>query len=150
MARQSMCANHRDTPAVARCLHCNRPICEQCTREITGGRFCSEDHAEKYLQFQAERKPIKVRKHRGCLSRLIMLIILAGAVALGLHLLGYNVPVVTDALGPSPFLSDRNGGSPASGESGESTDDGNSGGDETPPAPPQPERDPTIPTPYQF
>lgn len=154
MARQSMCANHRDTPAIARCLHCNRSICEKCTREITGGRFCSEEHAERYLQFAAERRPIKVPRHYGCLSKSILLILLVGAIALGLHLFGFHVPYVSDALGPSPLISEETvvpvipgeKRKPATEKPAEDPDSTRDSGDR--PAAPAP--DPALPTPMQF
>jgi TM2 domain-containing membrane protein YozV len=36
------CLNHPDTPAVAFCRSCGKPLCEECKRPVQGTVFCAE------------------------------------------------------------------------------------------------------------
>ena len=42
---QSVCLNHPDTPAVARCATCSKPICEACVVNRNDSLYCSEECA---------------------------------------------------------------------------------------------------------
>ena len=39
----SQCQNHSDTPAVANCDRCSKPVCALCLLEASQGTFCSAD-----------------------------------------------------------------------------------------------------------
>jgi hypothetical protein len=39
----SQCDNHKDTPAVANCDRCSKPVCALCLLEAAQGTFCSSD-----------------------------------------------------------------------------------------------------------
>ena len=38
------CQNHPETPAIAYCRNCGKPVCEECRRDAYGTVFC-EEHA---------------------------------------------------------------------------------------------------------
>lgn len=42
----SVCLNHPDIPAAARCAACGKPICESCILKRNGSSYCSERCAE--------------------------------------------------------------------------------------------------------
>lgn len=44
---ESVCLNHPDTPAVARCASCNKPICKKCIVSRNGLNYCSEKCADR-------------------------------------------------------------------------------------------------------
>ena len=41
------CANHPQTPAVAYCRTCGKPLCNQCTRQVMGVIYCENCLAER-------------------------------------------------------------------------------------------------------
>ncbi len=50
------CYNHRDRPAGARCLGCDKPLCPECRVEIEGQDYCREC-ALKRLRATGEPNP---------------------------------------------------------------------------------------------
>lgn len=44
------CANHPETPAVAYCRECGKPLCDICRRQANGTIFC-EEHAPQAAKF---------------------------------------------------------------------------------------------------
>ncbi len=43
---ESVCLNHPDTPAVARCATCSKPICKRCIVSRNGSNYCSQTCAD--------------------------------------------------------------------------------------------------------
>ena len=43
---ESVCLNHPDTPATARCATCGKPVCSQCVIHRNGLDYCSESCAD--------------------------------------------------------------------------------------------------------
>jgi len=82
-----VCLNHPDTPAVARCATCAKPICEQCAIREDDQVFCSAECRQNGLASAAVVNTIMRAKKRGDLRRrvvfLIKLIILSGLVYAG-------------------------------------------------------------------
>lgn len=78
---QSVCLNHPDNQAVARCSACGKPVCQQCLVERGGCFYCSTECAEKAEQaFDRVVSVIESSKRsekRTALRRFILIIILA-------------------------------------------------------------------------
>ncbi len=68
------CARHPARPAVARCVVCGEPLCEECARQADGKYYCARDVPPP------EEKPSRV-KPRGGRLRPGLLLALAGGVA---------------------------------------------------------------------
>ena len=47
------CLNHPDRTAVARCVTCHKPLCQECTISTTEGKFCSRACASRAADFRA-------------------------------------------------------------------------------------------------
>ena len=46
----SVCLNHPNTPAVAHCAVCRKPVCKECVKIFDGTSFCSRECYEKSLK----------------------------------------------------------------------------------------------------
>lgn len=83
---ESVCLNHPDTPAAARCATCGKPICERCIVNRNGSNYCSQtcaDNAETSVgrvNDVLENKR-KVDARTGRRTVIIVIILLAAAAA---------------------------------------------------------------------
>ncbi len=77
----SVCVNHPQQPAAARCVTCNKPVCASCVVKANGRTFCSgacrENHA-KYSGF----KPAKESLLASLMSYVKLIIALAVIAAI--------------------------------------------------------------------
>ncbi len=99
----SMCINHPNIDAAARCKQCGKPVCNNC--KVTGpqGYYCSEECKERHQAFterveQMDKrelpKGIWIIKIRRILGRLVMLAIVAVFAAFAAHAMGFEIPIV--------------------------------------------------------
>ena len=84
----SVCLNRPDTPAVARCASCNKPICARCIVRENGLNYCSRKCADLAGQGAARVGSVldnkrKVEKKAYARNIVIAIIVLA-AVAAGI------------------------------------------------------------------
>ncbi len=87
--RDSVCLNHPDRPATARCTVCFKPVCAECLIRNDDGGFCSETCAANYARtrgsldawHEQRRREAAVRRRR-MLVRLAVLVCAALAVYL--------------------------------------------------------------------
>jgi hypothetical protein len=47
----SVCVNHPQQPAVARCVTCNKPVCSSCVVKSDGRTFCSGTCRDNHAKF---------------------------------------------------------------------------------------------------
>jgi hypothetical protein len=52
------CQNHPETPAIAYCRTCGKPVCEQCRRDAFGTVFCAEHMPAPAASIPPEPPPI--------------------------------------------------------------------------------------------
>lgn len=72
----SVCVNHPQQAAVARCVTCNKPVCSSCVVKADGRTFCSERCQENHAKFSGY-KPAKEGFFANLLSYVKLLIALA-------------------------------------------------------------------------
>jgi len=53
----SVCVNHPNRSATARCICCLKPVCQECLVSVSGSKYCSQDCAEKAAKFDARFRP---------------------------------------------------------------------------------------------
>lgn len=83
----SVCLNHPDTPAAARCAVCGKPVCARCLVTRNGVRYCSERCAslaesrkdDVGMVMESKKKVDSARRIRS----IVVLIVLIAAVAAG-------------------------------------------------------------------
>jgi hypothetical protein len=87
--RHSVCLNHPDRPATARCTVCFKPVCEECLIRDGAAGFCSQVCADNYGRtkgtvdaWHGQRQRDVARRRRRTLVRLIVLLIIAIAAYL--------------------------------------------------------------------
>ena len=61
LGRTETCIVHHDTPAVARCGRCHKPICGECVISTADGKFCSRECGAKVADFRKAHKPTRSR-----------------------------------------------------------------------------------------
>ena len=61
---QSVCLNHPNTPAVARCATCGKPICSQCIVSRNGSSYCSAKCADSAASSDGRVKDVLAEKKR--------------------------------------------------------------------------------------
>lgn len=103
-----MCVVHHDREAVARCVTCHRPICEECTISTTDGKFCGRECATKAADFRTSRRapkgPSLLDTLRGYVKPIVYLVVLV--VALGVvNKYVHRIPVIGGMLDKLPGLS---------------------------------------------
>ena len=76
---EKVCLNHTDTPAVARCICCFKPLCSSCIIPSGSDPCCSEKCKINHERTSSNIADIKSRDKGGFGKTLIRLIIL-GAV----------------------------------------------------------------------
>ena len=82
----SVCLNHPDTPAVARCAVCRKPICADCVKESGGVKYCSKDCYDKAIRTGAmaenvlenKKKVVKSRNYKNAIVFVIVVALAAG------------------------------------------------------------------------
>ena len=47
----SVCVNHPNQAAVARCVTCNKPVCSSCAVKASGKTFCSGNCRDNHAKF---------------------------------------------------------------------------------------------------
>ena len=82
----SVCLNHPNTPAVAHCAVCRKPVCKECVKIYDGTSFCSRDCYEKSLrtgkmveEVVEKRNAVETKR----MIRNIIIIIVIAALAFG-------------------------------------------------------------------
>jgi hypothetical protein len=97
----SICVNHTDRAATARCSSCHKPICNDCIVRDSGQTFCSNSCAVNAARFNARYKGENdggiIARIKGCFTTII---VLAVFIAVGLGVAGYyfKVPFVVKLL----------------------------------------------------
>jgi len=82
---QSVCLNHPNTPAVARCATCGKPICSQCIVSRNGSSYCSAKCADSAASSDGRVKDVLAEKKRtnakGTVRALIIFFLIVAAAA---------------------------------------------------------------------
>ena len=74
----SVCVNHPDREATARCVTCHKPICGQCMVRVGDHPYCSQTCADNAARFAARYRP---EEGPGCFGKLKnMVVSLVGLV----------------------------------------------------------------------
>lgn len=78
-----VCLKHPNTPAIARCATCGRPLCQECMKTKDGIICCSDECLKNALasltkvdNFVASKKRVEKNRMRGILVNLIILVII--------------------------------------------------------------------------
>ena len=82
----SVCPNHPDTPAVARCAVCGKPVCGKCLVTRNGAQYCSAQCAAMAESRKADVGMVmdskkKVDSARRIRSVVVLILIIAAAAA---------------------------------------------------------------------
>jgi hypothetical protein len=97
LGTESYCVHHKTVTAVGRCRQCSAPFCNECHVDVAEGDFCSIECRAKSKRF-ANNSEGRPRRSNRALQQAISLIIGIGIVAVALHFLGVNVPILTDLI----------------------------------------------------
>ena len=82
----SVCLNHPNTPAVAHCAVCRKPVCKECVKIFDGTSFCSRECYEKSLKTGKMVEDVVAKRDavaRNRAIRNIIIIIIIAALAYG-------------------------------------------------------------------
>lgn len=86
-ASNNVCPNHPDTPAVARCATCGKPVCAKCVVNRNGYQYCSTKCAAMAESTKGNVDTVLTAKKRtdskSKVRTIIILIVLVAAVAAG-------------------------------------------------------------------
>lgn len=91
---ESVCLNHPDTPAAARCATCGKPVCSQCLVTRNGSDYCSErcadnaENSEERVNNVLENKKKVDSKLR--IRAIVLLILLIAAAAAAYYFYQHN------------------------------------------------------------
>ena len=93
-ALNSVCPNHPDTPAVARCSACGKPVCAKCLVTRNGVQYCSDRcatlaesrKADVGIVLESKKRVDSARKIRS----VVILIVIIAAVAAGYYFYRHN------------------------------------------------------------
>lgn len=93
---EATCANHPAAVAVAKCMHCQKALCDQCVHYHQSSVYCSPQCAKASEERGKElhRKLEASRSGGGLISGLIRFAIAAGIVLLILDFLDIDFPGV--------------------------------------------------------
>lgn len=84
----SVCLNHPDTPATARCASCSKPVCARCIVQKNGKNYCSQKCADLAEQGAARVDSVLDNKQKverkGRTRNIVIAIIVLAAVAGGI------------------------------------------------------------------
>lgn len=106
------CLNHPDTPAVARCRACHKPVCSACVISTADGKFCSRECAAKTAAFRKSSGKVKIGSTTGMKALKVVILVVLIIIALGLvnkYVVG--IPGIGSILEKIPFM--ERGGQPA-------------------------------------
>ena len=89
-----VCPNHPDTPAVARCVVCGKPVCGKCLVTRNGNQYCSAKCAtlsesrqnDVRVVLKSKKKVDSQRKTRS----IVILVVLIVAVVAGYFIYQHN------------------------------------------------------------
>ncbi len=91
---ESVCLNHPDTPAAARCATCGKPVCARCIVTRNGSNYCSETCADNAAKTVGRVNDVLENKKKvdaqGKRRTLIVLVILLAAAAAGYYYYSQN------------------------------------------------------------
>ena len=86
-ALASVCLNHPDTPAAARCAVCGKPVCRKCIVNRNGVQYCSaqcasmaESRKDDVGMVMTSKKKVDVARK---IRAIVVLIVLVAAVVAG-------------------------------------------------------------------
>ncbi|MBO4344588.1 MAG: hypothetical protein J5833_02460 [Victivallales bacterium] len=82
----SVCLNHPNTPAVAHCAVCRKPVCKECVKIFDGTSFCSRECYEKSLKTGKMVEDVIEKRDtiaRNRMIRNVIVIIVIAALAFG-------------------------------------------------------------------
>ncbi len=86
---QSVCLNHPNQPAVARCTSCRKPVCAACVVKQDGKDYCSTQCAQNAVRGEASVDHVIKAKEQGDAARnlrkLITLLILLALCAIAYY-----------------------------------------------------------------
>ena len=80
-AADKVCLNHTDRPAIARCLSCRKPVCEECVVESNGEQFCSVICRQGHETTNANMATYREQTKGGGLFGLLIKLAIIGAIA---------------------------------------------------------------------
>ena len=90
----SVCPNHPDTPAVARCAACGKPVCRKCIVERNGVQYCSTRCASMAESRKADVGMVMESKKRVDSARriraVVILLLVIAAAAAGYYFYRHN------------------------------------------------------------
>jgi hypothetical protein len=103
---ESGCINHPAIEAVGRCKQCGKPFCGTCRVQGPTGNFCSEDCKSKHEVFTQRAQQLDTMSRSGGFlnklwflgKKIIVFALFFLAVAVALHFIGLNVPVVSPVI----------------------------------------------------
>lgn len=98
----SVCLNHPNVEAVARCATCSKPVCGECAQVHDGGTYCSQlcyDNAKRtsIMVEDVERRKAKANFRRR-LKMIINLLILAAIIGAAYYFYTRNKSKVDQTL----------------------------------------------------
>lgn len=93
-ALNSVCPNHPDTPAVARCSACGKPVCAKCLVTRNGVQYCSDRcatlaesrKADVGIVLESKKKADSARRIRS----VVVLVVIVAAVVAGYYFYRQN------------------------------------------------------------
>ena len=97
----SVCVNHPERNATARCSSCHKPICGDCVVQDGGSVFCSQKCAEGAARFYARYKPDRgpglfTKLKNVVVSLVALAILIAAAVAVCAYV--FKIPFFVNLL----------------------------------------------------
>lgn len=75
-----VCLNHTGIAAVARCISCMKPVCQECLVNVNSDNFCSDTCAENHIRTSADISRFKSKQKSGILKKVIILAILGALI----------------------------------------------------------------------
>jgi len=113
LGRTETCIMHPDTPAVARCGRCHKPLCSECVVSTADGKFCSQACAQKVADFRKAHKKRSSTSHP--IRKLVKLVVW---IVIILFVLGAankvvfksKMPIIGPLLNKLPVVGARAGG----------------------------------------
>ncbi|MCY3023421.1 MAG: B-box zinc finger protein [Planctomycetota bacterium] len=80
----SICVNHTNRAATARCVTCHKPLCAECIVKVKGSTYCSQTCADNAARFNAGFRP---ERGPGLFASIKNLIVSLVGLAIGLAVL---------------------------------------------------------------
>lgn len=95
---ESYCVRHNSVMAVGRCRQCGVPFCGECHVDASEGDYCSIECRAKHKRFSNRAEELAWKRPSRLVQRAFSFVVLVVVIAVALHFLGVNVPVVSDLL----------------------------------------------------